>query len=106
MTLHANDLRPMTDDLNPGQGDGAAQAPLSDVIAAVLAELDKRMSDLDAVRLQLRQQELPDDLDVGEDELQSPRQHVRKIAADLETYATALRDASAQGGETGGTGPS
>ncbi len=87
--------------LNAGQGDGAASPPLSDVIAAVVSELDTTTSDLQAICLQLRQQELPEGLDVAEAEMKSPRQHVRKIAADLEMCATALRETAGEAGETG-----
>ena len=80
------------------QGDGAARVPLSEAIGAVLDVIDKCASDLTAVRHRLRQQELPEELSVGESELPRPDEQARHIAARLETCAGALRNAS---GETG-----
>lgn len=84
----------MPDNSTPSEGDGAARVPLSDVITAVLNELDTSVADLQALRHRLRQREGPEELDIEEEDLPRPSEHVRKIAADLETYATALRNAS------------
>lgn len=96
----------MPDSPEPPEGDGAARVPLSETIGAVLDELDRRMADLEAIRYRLRQQELPDELqeeltsgEMGPEDLPRPAEQARKIAADLETYATALRSASGEPGD-------
>jgi hypothetical protein len=84
---------------DPAEGDGVARVPLSEVITAVLDELDKSAADLASIRHRLRQRELPEELEVDEDDLPRPSEHARKVAADLETYATAPRNASGHTGD-------
>lgn len=97
----------MLDDLDPpegspSEGDGAARVPLSEAINAVLDVLDECAGDLAAVRHRLRQQELPEELEVDESELPRPGEQARRIAARLETCAGALRNASGEVGDQPG----
>ena len=87
------------DEDEPQEGDGAARVPLSEAITAVLDVLDQCAGDLSAIRHRLRQQELPEELDIDESELPRPDEQARHVAARLETCAGALRNAS---GEVGG----
>ena len=89
---------PLNED-NPQEGDGAARVPLSEAINAVLDVLDDCTGDLAAVRHRLRQQELPEELDVDESELPRPAEQARHIAARLEECAGALRNASGEAGD-------
>lgn len=89
---------PLNED-EPQEGDGAARVPLSEAINAVLDVLDVCASNLAAVRHRLRQQELPEDLDIDESELPRPDEQARHIAARLETCAGALRNASGEVGD-------
>jgi len=89
-------------DDDPSEGDGAARVPLSEAINAVLDVLDECASDLAAVRHRLRQQELPEELDIDESELPRPDEQARHIAARLETCAGALRNASGEVGDQPG----
>ena len=97
----------MLDDLDPpegspSEGDGAARVPLSEAINAVLDVLDECAGDLAAVWHRLRQQELPEELEVDESELPRPGEQARRIAARLETCAGALRNASGEVGDQPG----
>ena len=89
---------PLNED-KPQEGDGAARVPLSEAINAVLDVLDDCAGDLAAIRHRLRQQELPEELDIDESELPRPDEQARHVAARLETCGGALRNAS---GEVGG----
>lgn len=90
----------MADASDPSEKGDATRAPLAETIGAILNELERRANDLEAIRYQLRQQELPEGGQeqafggVDLEDLPQPAEHARKIAADLETYATALRNAS------------
>jgi hypothetical protein len=64
--------------------------------------LDECAGDLAAVRHRLRQQELPEELEVDESELPRPGEQARRIAARLETCAGALRNASGEVGDQPG----
>ena len=87
------------DEGEPQEGDGAARVPLSEAINAVLDVLDDCAGNLAAVRHRLRQQELPEELDVDESELSRPAEQARHIAARLEECAGALRNASGEAGD-------
>jgi hypothetical protein len=78
----------------PTRGDGAARVPLSEAINAVLDVLNACAGDLAAVRHRLRQQELPEELDIDESQFPRPGEQARHIAARLEECAGALRNAS------------
>jgi hypothetical protein len=95
-----DDLDPPGGD--PSEGDGAARVPLSEAINAVLDVLDDCAGDLAAVRHRLRQQELPEEIDIDESELPRPDEQARHIAARLETCAGALRNASGEVGDQPG----
>jgi hypothetical protein len=95
-----DDLERPDDD--PSEGDGAGRVPLSEAINAVLDVLDDCAGDLAAVRHRLRQQELPEEIDIDESELPRPDEQARHIAARLETYAGALRNASGEVGDQPG----
>lgn len=92
-------------DEDPSQGDGAARVPLSEAITAVLDVLDACAGDLAAVHHRLRQEELPEELEIDESELLRPAQQARHIAARLETCAGALRNASGEMGDQPGLTP-
>lgn len=62
-----DDLDPPDND--PLEGNGAARVPLSETINAVLDVLDDCAVGLSAVRYRLRQQEMPEHLDIDESEL-------------------------------------
>lgn len=65
------DLDP-TGDPSEGESsrvDGAAHVPLSEAITAILDVLDQCAGDLSVVRHRLRQQELPEELEIDESEL-------------------------------------
>jgi hypothetical protein len=96
MSIPDNLKRP---DDDPSEGDGAARVPLSEAINAVLDVLDDCAGDLAAVRHRLRQQELPEEIDIDESELPRPDEQARHIAARLETCAGALRNASGEVGD-------
>jgi hypothetical protein len=93
------------DEDEPQEGNGAARVPLSEAINAVLDVLDDCAGDLAAVRHRLRQQELPEELDVDESELPRPDEQARHIAARLESCAGALRNASGEVGDQPGLPP-
>jgi hypothetical protein len=65
------------DEGEPQEGDGAARVPLSEAITAVLGVLTQCGGDLEAVRHRLRQEELPEELDVDEPELPRPAEQAR-----------------------------
>ncbi len=94
---------PSEDD--PSEGDGAARVPLSEAITAVLDVLDACAGNLEAVRHRLRQEKLPEELEVDESELPRPDEQARHIAARLETCAGALRNASGEVGDQPGLPP-
>ncbi len=89
-------------DDGPSGGDGAARVPLSEAITAVLDVLSDCGGSLEAIRHRLRQEELPEELDVDESELPRPGEQARHIAARLETCAGALRNASGEVGDQPG----
>ena len=84
---------------NPVPGDGAARMPLSKAITAVLRVIDKCATDLSAIRHQLRQEDVPESLDVDESGLARPPDQARQIADRLETCAEGLRSASGEMGD-------
>lgn len=88
-------------DFSPA-GDGAARVPLSETITAVLNVLDVCSGNLEAIRYRLRQEELPEELDLDESELPRPDEQARHVAARLETCAGALRNASGEVGDQAG----
>lgn len=90
------------DEDEPQEGNGVARVPLSEAINAVLDVLDDCASDLAAVRHRLRQQEMPEELDVDESELPRPDEQARHIAARLEECAGALRNVSGEVGDQPG----
>jgi hypothetical protein len=94
---------------NPGgdspEGNGAARVPFSEAITAVLDVLDDCAGDLAAVRHQLRQKGLPEELSVDESELPRPAEQALHIAARLEECAGALRNASGEVGDQPGLPP-
>lgn len=92
-------------DDNPSEGNGTARVPLSEAINAVLDVLDDCAGDLAAVRHRLRQQELPEDLEIDESELPRPAEQARHIAARLEECAGALWNASGEVGDQPGLPP-
>lgn len=92
-------------DDDPSEGNGAARVPLSEAITAVLDVLDQCAGDLSAIRHRLRQQELPEGLDIDESELPRPDEQARHIAARLEECAGALRNASGEMGDQPGLSP-
>lgn len=85
---------------DPSEGNGTARVPLFEAITAVLDELDQCAGDLAAVRHRLRQEELPEDLDIDESELPRPAEQALHVAARLESCAGALRSASGETGDT------
>jgi len=89
----------------PQEGDGAARVPLSEAITAVLDVLSQCSGNLEAIRHRLRQEELPEDLDIDESELPRPDEQARHVAARLETCAGALRNASGEVGDQPGLPP-
>lgn len=100
----------ISDDFDPPsndspKGDGAARVPLSEAINAVLDVLDDCAGDLAAIRHRLRQQELPEELDIDESELPRPDEQARHIAARLEGCAGTLRNASGEVGDQLGLPP-
>ena len=86
------------------RGDGAGRVPLSDTITAVLHVLDECAADLEAVRHYLRQEDVPESLEVDESLLARPPEQVRRIAVNLEMRASELRDASGRGEDPSGVG--
>lgn len=84
-------------DLDPHSGDGAHRIPLSEAAEAVIDILVECSADLQALRHRLKQEELPNEFDVDESDLPTPREQAEHIAARLESCAGALRQA---GGET------
>jgi len=92
----------LSDDDDPSEGNGAARIPLSEAINAVLDVLNECAGDLAAVRHRLRQQELPEELEIDESELPRPDEQARHIAARLEECAGALRNASGEVGDQPG----
>ena len=91
------------DDLSGGNG--TPDVPLSEAINAVLDVLDDCAGDLSAIQHRLRQQELPEDLNIDESELPRPKEQARHIAARLEECAGALRNASGEVGDRPGLSP-
>ena len=86
------------EDLSEAGGDGAARITLSEAIAAVRTQLQTCDADLEAARLRLTGQELSGDLEAGGG-LRLARM-AKKVAAKLETCATALKNGSGQTGES------
>jgi hypothetical protein len=84
------------------RGDGAGRVPLSHTITAVLHVLDECAADLEAVRHYLRQEDVPESLEVDESLLAHPPEQVRRIAVNLEMCASELRDASGKGEDPSG----
>ncbi len=93
------------DEDKPQEGNGAARVPLSEAVTAVLDVLNQCAGDLAAVRHRLRQQELPEELDIDESELPRPDEQARHVAARLEECASALRNASGEMGDQPGMPP-
>ena len=93
------------DEDKPQEGDGAARVPLSEAITAVLDVLTQCGGNLEAIRHRLRQEELPEELDIDESELPRPDEQARHIAARLEECAGALRNASGEVGNQPGLPP-
>lgn len=94
-----------TSDDDPPEGDGAARVPLSEAINAVLDVLSDCGGSLKAIRYRLRQEELPEELDVDESEFPRPGEQARHIAARLEECAGALRNASGEVADQPGLSP-
>lgn len=80
-------------DFDHHSGDGAERVPLSDAAQAVIDVLDECAADLQAMRHRLKQEELPDELELDESDLPTPREQAEHIAARLESCAGALRQA-------------
>jgi hypothetical protein len=93
------------DEDEPQEGDGTARVPLSEAITAVLDVLTQCGGNLEAIRHRLRQEELPEELDVDESELPRPDEQARHVAARLEECAGALRNASGEVGDQPGLPP-
>jgi len=89
----------------PQETGGAARVPLSEAVTAALGALNQCGGDLEAIRHRLRQEELPEELDIDESELPRPGEQARHIAARLETCAGALRNASGEVGDQPGLPP-
>jgi len=85
------------------RGDGAGRVPLSHTITAVLQVLDECAADLEAVRHYLRQEDIPESLDVDESLLERPPEQIRRIAVNLEMCASELREASGTDESSSGT---
>ena len=64
-------------------GDGAARVTLSEAIAAVRAQLQDCDADLEAARLRLTGQELPDVLDMDALEFERPAVQAREVTRNL-----------------------
>ncbi|WP_158705209.1 hypothetical protein [Salinibacter altiplanensis] len=80
----------------PQETGGAARVPLSEAITVVLDVLTQCGENLEAIRHRLRQEELPEELDIDESELPQPDEQVRHVAVRLETCAGALGNASGE----------
>ena len=89
----------------PQEGDGAARVPLSEAITAILDVLTQCGGNLEAIRHRLRQEELPEELEIDESELPRPDEQARHVAARLEECAGALRNASGEVGDQPGLPP-
>lgn len=67
---------------------------LSQTITAVIRVLEECPADLETVRHCLRQEDLPESLEVDESLLERPTEQVWRIAVNLEMCAAELRTAS------------
>lgn len=89
---------PITD-LDHPSGDGARRVHLSEAAQAVIDVLDECPADLQALRHRLKQEELPDEFDVDESDLPTPREQAEHIVARLESCAGVLRQAGGKARE-------
>lgn len=83
----------MLDPDDPIPGDAAQQVQLPEAAQAVMDVLEECHSDLAALRYRLKSNEMPDQLDVDEEDLPSPQNHARHVIARLEACAGSLRKA-------------
>ncbi len=84
----------MIDPDDPSPFEGSGQVTLSEASQAAMDVLEDVHAELAALRHRLRQGERPDELNLDEDELPSPREQARHVAARLEACAGTLRSAS------------
>lgn len=73
--------------------DGGGQVTLSEASQAALDVLEEVHAELSAIRHRLREGEMHEQLEIGKDELPSPRDQARHVAARLEACAGTLRTA-------------
>lgn len=78
------------EDSSPG---GVGQITLPDASEAAMDVLEEVHAELAAIRHRLQQGEMPEELDIDEDELPSPREQAYHVAARLEDCAGPLRTA-------------
>ncbi len=98
--------KPMLNDKEASPRDEGPEVSLLQVVGAVRNELEKRIASLKALQARLQHRgPLEGSTSAGsnkateepiEERSLSPTAHARKVAADLETYATALRNLSEQ----------
>lgn len=70
-----------------------SHVPLPEAINAVLDELEDCAGSVSAIRHRLRQQELPEEMEIDEEDLPHPAEQARHIVARLKSRAEAIRNA-------------
>lgn len=78
----------------PFPTEGSEQVSLAEASQATMDVLEEVHAELAAVRHRLREGEMPKQLEIDEEELPSPRDQARHVAARLEACVGTLRSAS------------
>lgn len=73
--------------------DGSGQVSLTEASQAAMDVLEEAHAELAAIRHRLREGEMHEQLEIDEEELPSPRDQARHVAARLEACAGTLRTA-------------
>lgn len=72
---------------------GPQQVSLPEAAQAVMDVLEDCHADLAAIRHRMKQDEIPEQLDIDDEKLPSPQEQARHIAARLQAYVGSLRKA-------------
>lgn len=76
------------------QDDDSQEVSLPEAAQAVMDVLEECHADLAAIRHRLKQDELPEQLDLDDEDLPSPEEQTQHIAARLEACVGSLRKAT------------